>query len=193
MKKIITISRTFGAGGTSVASKLSKDLSIEYYDKALISKIAREANLDLESYLKHDEKLSANFGFTQSLFDFYNKPLNDQIFDAQKKVIRDLANKESCIIIGRNANSILKEFDNTLHIFLYADYEWRFNRMKERMSDSSDSEITELIKKIDKAREKYCKYNTKTVYGDAKNYDLCLNTSKLGIDKCVELIESALN
>ncbi len=193
MKKIITISREFGAGGTDIASRLASDLGVEYYDKALILTAASESNVDVDSLVKWDEKVPVTFGFTQSLFDFYNKPLSQQIYEAQKKVIRKFADRGSCIIIGRNANSILKEYENTLHVFISADFNWRLERMKGKMPGVSEAKVIEGIKTADRARAKYCSYHTKTVFGAADNYDMCLSASKLGIEKCVKLIEAAID
>ncbi len=192
MKKIITISRQFGAGGGTVGSSLARELGYEYYDKEIILTAARNSNVDVNSFVEWDEKVPMNFGFTQSLFDFYNRPLSEQIFNAQKDVIRKVADKGRCVIIGRNANSILREYESCVHVFIYADFEWRLERMKAKMPDESESKVIDHIKSVDKAREKYCVYNTKTVFGEAKYYDLCLSTSKFGIDKCVEIIKSAL-
>ncbi len=192
MKKIITISRQFGAGGGTLGYKLARELNYECYDKEIILTAARNSNLDVKSFVEWDEKVPINFGFTQSLFDFYNKPLSEQIFNAQKEVIRKAAGKGSCVIIGRNANSILKEYESCINIFIYADFEWRLERMKAKMPKEPENKVIEHIKSVDKAREKYCTYHTKTVFGDAKYYDMCLSTSKFGIDKCIEIIKSAL-
>lgn len=191
MKKIITISRQFGAGGSSVGERLARELGYEYYNKELILTCAREANIDVNSLVEWDEKVPVSFGFTQSLFDFYNRPLSEQIFNAQKKVIRKFAQKGNCVILGRNANHILKEYDDTLHIFIHADFNWRLERMKKKMPDSSESKIIEGMKTADKTRAKYCSFHTNTVFGAADNYDLCLSTSSLGIDKCIEIIKCA--
>lgn len=191
MKKIITISREFGAGGSSIGEKLARELGYEYYNKELILTAARESNLDVDSLVEWDEKIPISFGFAQSLFDFYNRPLSEQIFNAQKKVIRMFAQKGSCVILGRNANHILREYDNTLHIFIHADFNWRLERMKKKMPGVSESKVIEDMKTADKARAKYCSFHTNTVFGAADNYDLCLNSSKLGIDKCIEIIKSA--
>lgn len=189
MKKIITISRQFGAGGSTIGERLARELGYEYYNKELILTAARESNLDVDSLVQWDEKIPASFGFTQSLFDFYNRPLSEKIFDAQKKVIRMFARNGNCVILGRNANSILKQYDDTLHIFISADFNWRLERMKKKMPDLTENKIIENIKTVDKARAKYCSYHTNTVFGMAENYDLCLNSSKLGIDKCIEIIK----
>lgn len=192
MKKIITISREFGAAGGTIGERLAKELGFEYYDKELILTAARESNVDVDSLVKWDEKLPVSFGFTQSLFDFYNRPLSEQIFNVQKKVIRKFAQKGNCVIIGRNANHILKEYDNTLHVFIHADFNWRFERMRGKMPGVSDSKVIEGMKTADRARARYCTYHTNTAFGAADSYDLCLSTSRLGIDKCIEIIKSAL-
>ena len=109
MKKIITISREFGAGGGEIGRRLADSLGYDYYDKELILMAAAQADIDVSSLIEWDEKVPVNFGFTQSLFNFYNKPLSEKIFQAQKQVIRKIGEKGHCVIVGRNANAILKE------------------------------------------------------------------------------------
>ena len=188
MKRIITISREFGAGGAAVAKEVASRLGYEYYDKAIILRSAHESNMDVESVFKWDERVPKNFGFAQSLFDFYNKPLNERLFDAQKQIIRGIGEKGNCVIVGRNANSILRAFDNCLHVFIRADVRWRMEHMKELMPEVSEAKILEEIRAIDKTRRKYCAFYTQTEFGQADYYDLCLSTSTLGIDTCVDLI-----
>lgn len=188
MKKIITISREFGAGGGEIGREVANRLHYEYYDKAIILRAAKESNIDVESMLKWDEKVPANFGFAQSLFDFYNKPLNEKLFEAQRDIIRKIGEKGSCVIVGRNANTILKEFDHCLHVFVHADPYWRMERMKTKMPDATEAKISEEIRAIDKARKKYCAYYTNTDFGVADYYDLSINTSSLGIANCVDII-----
>lgn len=188
MKKIITISREFGAGGSAIGMEVANRLGYEFYDKAIILKAAKESNLDVERILKWDEKVPTNFGFAQSLFDFYNKPLNEKLFEIQKEVIRKIGEKGNCVIVGRNANTILKEFDNCLHVFVHANPYWRMQHMKEKMPDASEAKISEQIRAIDKARRKYCAYYTNTEFGVADYYDISLNASTLGIEACVDTI-----
>lgn len=192
MKKIITISREFGSGGGTIGEMLARELGFEYYNKELILTAAAESNLDVDSLVQWDEKIPVQFGFTQSLFDFYNKPLSEQIVEAQKKAIRLFASKGSCVIVGRNANNILKEYDDSIHIFIHADINWRLERMKKKMPDMPENKVLEGLKTVDKARRKYCSYHTKTAFGDAANYDLCLSSSSFGIEGCVEIIKAAL-
>lgn len=192
MKKIVTISREFGAGGSSIGRALAQRLGYEYYDKELVLMQAARSNIDTYQLLKWDEKVPIHFGFSQALLDFYSRPLSDRIFEEQKEVIRTVGEKGNCVIVGRNANTILKEFDHTLHVFIQADFNWRLEHMKEKMPDHSESQIIDEIKKVDKARYKHCAYYTDTVFGMSKYYDLCLNSSKFGIDGCVDIIQKML-
>lgn len=192
MRKIITIGREFGAGGAEVGRKVAKELGLEYYDKDIILKTAMASrNLDPEQVRRWDERVPKNFGFAQSLFDFYNKPLEEEIWKAQRDAIRELANKESCVIVGRNGDYILKEFDHCLNVFIHAGFEWRVRRMTGMMDQVPADQVANDVRAVDRARKKYCEYYTNRVYGDARNYDLTLNTEKLGIDKAVQMILTA--
>lgn len=192
MRKIITIGREFGAGGAEVGRKVAKELGLEYYDKDIILKTAMASrNLDPEQVRRWDERVPKNFGFAQSLFDFYNKPLEEEIWKAQRDAIRELANKESCVIVGRNGDYILKEFDHCLNVFIHAGFEWRVRRMTGMMDQVPADQVVNDVRAVDRARKKYCEYYTNRVYGDARNYDLTLNTEKLGINKAVQMILTA--
>lgn len=188
MKKIITISREFGAGGGTIGHAVAQELGYEYYDKEIILQAARSANLDTETLLKWDERVPANFGFAQSLFDFYNKPLGEKIYAIQAQVIRKIGEKGNCVIVGRNADDILKEYDNTLHVFISADSYWRMEHMQAKMPDVSTSKIAEELRTIDRARKKYCAYFTNKEFGEASSYDICLSSSALGIQTCVDIL-----
>ncbi|MDY2700169.1 MAG: AAA family ATPase [Suilimivivens sp.] len=188
MKRIITISREFGAAGGTIGYALAQKLGYEYYDKELILKAARASNIDPESVMRWDERVSVNFGFAQSLFDFYNKPLSEKLYAVQEKVIREIGEKGNCVIVGRNANTILKEYENSLHVFIHANPYWRMEHMKAKMPDATEAKISEEIHTIDRARKKYCAYYTNTEFGVADSYDICLNSSTLGIDTCVNIL-----
>ncbi len=192
MRKLITIGREFGAGGGEIGRKVAKELGLEYYDKDIILKTAMASkNLDPEQVRKWDERVPKNFGFAQSLFDFYNKPLEEALWQAQRDAIRELANRESCVIVGRNGDYILREFDHCLRVFIHAGFGWRVKRMTAMMDQVPQDQVAGDVKAVDKARRRYCEYYTKQAYGDARNYDLTLDTEKLGIDKAVELILKA--
>ncbi len=192
MRKIITIGREFGAGGGEIGRRVAKALGIEYYDKDIILKTAVSGkNLDPELVRKWDERVPKNFGFAQSLFDFYNKPLEEELWQAQRDAIRELANKESCVIVGRNGDYILKEFDHCLNVFIHAGFDWRVRRMTMLMEQVPPEQVANDVRAVDKARKHYCEYYTKCAYGDARNFDLTLNTEKLGLDRAEELILAA--
>lgn len=189
MKKIITLSREFGSGAGEIGQKVAKELGYEFVDKEIILQTARKSGIGAERILDLDEKVPAHFGFTQSLFDMYNAPLDEKLFAIQKDIIKKIGEHGNCVIVGRCANSILREFDNSLHVFLSADSYWRINRIKTQlMPEASESQIIKHMHEVDKARRKYCSYYTNEDFGAAESYDLCLRTSSLGIDKCVEII-----
>lgn len=154
MKRIITISREFGAGGGSIGSAVAKKLGFEYYDKEIILKAAGKSNMDIDRVMKWDEKVPSNFGFAQSLFDFYNRPQGEKLYAAQEAIIREIGEKGKCVIVGRNANTILKNFEDSLHVFVYADPYWRMEHMKAKMPDMTEAKISEEMHTIDRARKK---------------------------------------
>lgn len=188
MKKIITISREFGAGAGEIGKKVAEELGYTFYDKNIILRAAAESNVDVESILEWDEKVSVDFRLAQSLFDFYHRPISEKVFAAQEDVIRQIGEKGNCVIVGRNANSILYHYDNSLHVFISADAEWRKRRMLEKYPGSTEKQMAEQIVAIDKRRKKYCAYFTDTEFGDSRYYDLCVSTSRLGIDTVTDMI-----
>lgn len=188
MKKIITISREFGAGAGEIGKKVAEELGYTFYDKDIILKAAAESNVDVESILEWDEKVSVDFRLGQSLFDFYHRPISEKVFAAQEEVIRQIGERGNCVIVGRNANSILYHFDNSLHVFICAETEWRKNRMLELYPGSTEKQMAEQIITVDKRRKKYCAYFTDTEFGNPKYYDLCVSTSRLGIDTVKDMI-----
>ncbi len=195
MKKIITIGREFGAGGSSVGRQVAKELGIEYYDRDLILMTAeKSSHLTAEEIRKWDEKVPREFGLAQSLFNFYAKPLGEQLWDSQVKAIRNIAEKESCVIVGRNANYILREFDHTLRVFIHADEDWRLQHMMELMPEVPLSELKKQMNHIDKTRRNYSTHYTGRPYGFAGNFDMTFNSAKIGLDRIADIIvETAKN
>lgn len=193
MKRIITISREFGAGGRTIGREVANKLGIAFYDRDIILKTAQESTeLTADDIRRFEEKTHIDVGFTQSLFDYYSRPIDEKIWEAQRKAIRNLAEKESCVIVGRNADYILREFDHLLRVFVYANKDWRVKHLSTLM-EGSYAEIESKMNQADKARKNYCSKLTGKVYGDAHNYDLSINTGKLGFDKAVELILSTVD
>lgn len=192
MKKIITISREFGAAGGTIGKAVAERLGYEYFDKELIIRAAREANLDVEKMVKLDEHAPLIFGFGQSLFDLYSSPVEERFYESQKNVIKKIGEHGKCVIVGRNANSILSEYDDSLHVFIHANMYWRLNRMKEeKMQNIPIEKVAEELNNIDKARKKFCAYYTNKEFGSASSYDLCLCASSIGIEKCIDIICNA--
>ena len=174
MKRIITIGREFGAGGGELGRRLARELGIAYYDRDIILRTAKaSAHLSPEQVRRWDERVPHEFGFTQSLFNFYDKPLSEELWNAQVRAIRELADKESCVIVGRNADYILREFDHCLRVFVHADRNWRLLRMRDMMPDTPFDKLETDMDSADRAR---------------RNYDLTLCTSKLGLDKALEIL-----
>lgn len=189
MKNIITISRQFGAGGSTIGQAVADKLGFYYCDKDMILNAAIESGtLSPEEVRYYDERVPRQFGFGQSLFDFYNKPLDERLFNAQKEAIKKVAEKGNCVIVGRNANIVLKEFDKTLHVFISGAERTRLKRMCEKMPGTPEEKVLEHLRSVDKTRNKYCKYYTNTEFGNAQFYDLCLKSSSLGFDKCIDFI-----
>ncbi len=192
MKRIITIGREFGAGGSDLGRRLARELGIAYYDRDIILRTAKaSAHLSPEQVRQWDERVPREFGFTQSLFNFYSRPLSEELWEAQVKAIRELANKESCVIVGRNADYILKEYDHCLRVFVHADRSWRLLRIRKEMPDVPLSVLESDMDTADRARRAYCEKMTGRTYGDSRNYDLTLCISSLGFEKAYQLLKEA--
>ena len=192
MKRIITIGREFGAGGSDLGRRLARELGIAYYDRVIILRTAKaSAHLTPEQVRQWDERVPMEFGFTQSLFNFYSRPLGEELWDAQVRAIRELANKESCVIVGRNADYILKEYDHCLRVFVHADRAWRLLRIRQAMPDTPLDQLEADMDTADRARRTHCEKMTGRVYGDSRNYDLTLCTSTLGFENAYQLLKTA--
>lgn len=193
MKKIITIGREYGAGGSTIGRAVANKLGIAYYDRDLIIRTAAAStNLTPEEVRQWDERVPHEFGLSQSLFNFYAKPFSEQLWKAQVEAIRTMAERESCVIVGRNADYILREFDHCLRVFLHADPSWRLNHMMELKPDYTLDQVQAEMDRTDRARAGYCKRFTGQYYGDVRNYDLTINVGKVGFDKAVDLVLAAV-
>ena len=138
MKNIITISRQFGAGGSTIGRKVADRLGYYYCDKDMIIRAALESgSLSPNEVHYYDERVPTEFGIGQSLFDYYNRPLDERLFKAQAAAIKKVAEKGNCVIVGRNGNIVLQEFDRTLHVFISATDHFRIKRVQQDMPDLS--------------------------------------------------------
>ncbi len=156
MKKIITISREFGACGGTIGQRVAEELGYYYCDKDMVIRAAMEAKvLTPDTVREYDERIPSSIGFGQGLFDFYHKPLDQKLFTAQKEVIKQLAAKGNCVIVGRNSNDILQHYDHTLHVFISATKYFRMQHLREIMPECTDAQIEDKMKYVDKTRRKY--------------------------------------
>lgn len=194
---IITISRECGSNGHTIAIKLSKKLNIPCYDKEIISEVAEHCNVSEEFVKEAGELYRGGFlnhieGFNNYVYPYSTPSLRDEINSVQVDVIKKLADKGDCIIIGRGADYILRDYPDTLNIFIKADMEYKIHHAC-KDHNLNPKEAKDILEKRDKARSKHYYYYTGRSWGDIKNYDLVLDSSKLGIDKCVEIIAAIYN
>ena len=188
-KRIITISREFGSGGRFIGEEVAKKLGIAYYDKNIINEIAEKSGLSPE-YIQENAELSPKRGLFAYAFagrDITGKSVEDMVYEAQRKVILDLAEKEPCVIIGRNADYILKDRDDVLNVYIHGDMPEKIQRIC-KLHNISEADAVKMINDIDKRRMTNYNFYTDQKWGKASNYTLCLNSSKLGYDKCESII-----
>ena len=188
-KKIITISREFGSGGRFIGEEVAKKLGITYYDKNIISEIAEKSGLSPE-YIQESAELSPKkglFAYALAGRDITGKSVEDMVYEAQRKVILELAEKESCVIIGRNADFILKDRNDVLNVFIYGDMPEKIQRIM-GLYNVEEKEAVKMIADIDKRRMTNYNFYTDQKWGKASNYTLCLNSSQIGYDRCEAII-----
>ena len=188
MNKIITISREFGSGGRELGRYIADTLKTAYYDQEIISELSKRTNLT-ENYIRQVEEnkfiplLPITTGITFSS-QFYQAMEPDQTaFLEQSKMIREMADKTDCVIVGRCADYILQE-RSPLRLFVYADTDFKLARCREKeqsMEGETDAEMRRKINVIDRQRARYYQFHTGRTWGDTSNYDLCINTTSLDI------------
>ncbi len=194
---VITIARQYGSGGRTIGQMLAKELGVEYYDKDLIVKASEESGINMALFANADERSKGFFkkfkkkNYGGEVLSPSSKDYNSEenLFNYQAKIIRELAEKESCIIIGRAADYILKDRDDVLSVFVHAP-QWFLMEQAAKKHSMTDKELEKYIAKIDKDRAEYYKNHTGREWTDARNYDLCLDSSKLGFERCVEEIKA---
>ena len=188
-KKIITISREFGSGGRFIGEEVAKKLGISYYDKNIISRIAEKSGLSPE-YIQESAELSPKKGLLAYALagrDITGKSVEDMVYEAQRKVILELADREPCVIIGRNADYILKDRDDVLNVYIHGNMPEKIQRIC-KLHNTSEADAVKMINDIDKRRMTNYNFYTDQKWGKAANYTLCLNSSQLGYDKCESII-----
>ena len=192
-KRIITISREFGSGGRFIGEEVAKKLGIAYYDKNIINEIAEKSGLSPE-YIQESAELSPKKGLFSYAFagrDITGKSVEDMVYEAQRKVILELADKEPCVIIGRNADYILKDRDDVLNVFIHGDAPEKIQRIT-RLYNVEEQKAVKMMADTDKRRMANYNFYTNQKWGKADNYTLCLNSSQLGYDRCEKIIMECL-
>ncbi|GHV60141.1 cytidylate kinase [Bacteroidia bacterium] len=193
MNYIITIGRQLGSGGKQIGELLAKRLKIPCYDKELIQMASQESGLDKEFFEKVDEKSSHSFfgnffGFRSGYTGDCNYLCNETLFKIQSDVIKQLAEKESCIFVGRCADYILRKHPQCLNVFISARRQDRIKRIS-LTHNISEKDAATLIEQTDKKRAGYYNYYSNKVWGMATSYDLCINSSVFGEDTIISMIE----
>lgn len=196
MKYVITISREFGCGAREIARRLASDLDVTFYDKDLVTLAAEKAQINLEVFKQTDEvlvkkstgALFKEFGFGSSTV-FYS----EQAINAQADVIREIANKkESCIMFGRCADYILREYAGVLNFFLYAPLSYRIAHIAQGY-ELEQGEAAKLIKRVDKQRHNYYKYVTGQNRGDRTGKNMMIDVERFGVDGTVKMMKEAVD
>ena len=195
--KIYTIGREFGSGGREVGEKLAAKLGIKLYDKELLQQAAKDSGFCEEIFENHDEKPTNSVLYSlvmdtysvsgYSAAPFLDMPLNHKVFLAQFETIKKIAEKESCVIVGRCADYALSDNPDCINIFIHADLDVRIKNVSRNLN-ITENKARDIINKTDKQRASYYNYYTSKKWGDSKSYNLSLDAGKLGTDNCVEMI-----
>ena len=187
---IITIGRQYGTGGREIGRKLAGKLGIKFLDRELIARAAKKSGFSEELFDQLDKRATNSFLYSLTMFGstgLNGMSLTDQLYLAQAKVIREAAEAGPCVIVGRCADYALREFNNCVNIFVYADLPHRIRRISNLYHKSARA-AEETIIRTDKRRSSYYNYYTGKKWGAMENYDLAINTSRIGVDHAVQLI-----
>ena len=194
---IVTIQRQFGSGGKTVGENLAKELGINCYNREILRMASDDSGINESLFNEADEKLQSGaiFGVSKHIYDgqliapgkdkFVS---NENLFYYQAKIIRELAEKESCVIIGRCADFVLKDYPNAISVFVHANHEFCLEKAGERVA-LKGKELEKYVEKTDRYRGNFYHYYTGLEWEDARNYDLCIDSSDLGFDKTQEVIK----
>lgn len=202
---VITIARQYGSGGRTVGEMLANKLGIAYYDKDIIRLASDESGINERLFGNVDEHSTVKPSLLQKARNLYKTAYSGEVlppqsreftseenlFSIQAQIIKNLADKESCVIIGRCSNYILKDHPHVLSVFIHASHEYRMQESAKKLS-MNQRELEKFLKEDDKRKCDFYRKYTGNEWTDARNYDLCLDSSKLGYDRCVEEIEAHL-
>lgn len=195
--QIYTIGREFGSGGKEIGTALANRLGIKCYDKELLKEASKQSGFCAEIFENHDEKPTSSFlyslvmdtysfgGYTSA--PFLDMPLNHKVFLAQFDTIKKIAEKESCVIVGRCADYALADNPNCINVFIHADPDYRAERLSKKLN-LTVNKARDMIHKTDKQRASYYNYYTSKKWGDSRSYHLTLDSGRIGVEGCVDLI-----
>lgn len=198
---VITLARQYGCGGRTIGKLIADKLGIAYYDTDLIKMAAEKNGVSPEFYKEFDEKATSKFanlfGYSSGVGSFYSATytdmvINDKVFFAQSEVIKEVAEKP-CVIVGRCADYVLDDKPNLVKVFLHADMEARRDRIVNKYGIKDVKNIDKYILKADKRRAQYYNSYTDREWGEVKNYDITINTSRLSLEKVADIIISYLD
>lgn len=195
---IVTITRQYGSGGKTVAQMYAKKNGVPCYGRDILRMASDESGINESLFAQVDERLKNGslFGTSTNIYSGELLPPNSEeftspqnLFNYQAKIMRDLAAKGPCVFLGRCADFVLQDLPNVVSVFVHAPKEYCLARAKERNA-MSDVDLERFVAKTDKFRNDFYHYYTGRTWNDARNFDLCLDSSKLGFEKCVEAIEA---
>ena len=195
LKSVITISRQFGSGGRFVAKMLAERLGIPYFDNELITMAAKESGYAENIFEKAEQMSSHSFLYSVSMFGsaagVYGLPLSDKVFLVQSDIIKKCAAQGPCVIVGRCADYVLRDYPNVINFYLYSDIDSKIERYKKYYNEDekNDKEIKDEIIRRDKKRAAYYNYYTTQRWGEIENYHLSIHTDAVGVDGCVDILE----
>lgn len=199
MKNVITIGRQYGSAGHAIGALVAEKLGYTFYDKQLVEIAAKNSNISDETVKHIDEKATSSLLYSLASGSYslrgingplyYEMPLNDKLFIAQSDVIKNVAAKENSVIVGRCADYVLDDVEdiNLINIFIYADMDFRIKRVMD-VFEINEKQAKDKVTKTDKQRKTYYSYYSNRDWGKMSNYDICLNTSKLGIEGSADMI-----
>lgn len=199
-KFVITVARQYGSGGREIGLRLGELLGIKAYDKELITMAAQKSGMSEQVLSQVDEKATSSLLYTLAMGSSYlsgtahnlNIPLNDKLFITQSEIIRENAEKESGVFVGRCADYVLRNAENRLSIFIYAPVDFKVKRIVERHEGVNEKEAKELSKKVDKRRVNYYNYYTGKKWGAPENYQILIDSSVLGVEGTAQVLASII-
>ena len=194
MNKIVTISREFGSGGRFIGEQLAKRLGIQFYDKKIISEVAEKTGLAEEFIEQKGEYAHLKNIFAYGLIgrNQNGESIDDILYAAQREILIDAVKKGPCVIVGRNADYIYKDYKECINVYICGNMKEKIARIS-KLYDKTEEEAKKLIHDIDKRRSVNYKYYTERQWGLSKNYTISLNSSEIGYEKCIDIIEELYN